>query len=239
MIMPPRLRQLALTAHVTTTVGWLGAVVVFLALAVIGLTSQDAQTVRGAYLVMEPAARLVLVPLAVASLLTGVVQSLGTPWGLFRHYWVLFKLLIAVFATIVLLIYMETFRLMAGVAADSSAALSVVRNSSPRLHAVLALLLLLVAMVLAIYKPRGMTRYGRRKLHEQRARSQSNTGVRPNHEPTPGPPRWVKLFGSIALVVLLLFVILLLTRGPGGHGPGRHILSDGSGGRTPSQSDDR
>jgi hypothetical protein len=128
--------------------------------------------VRGAYLVMEPAAWFVLVPLAFASLLTGIVQSLGTEWGLFRHYWVLFKLLITVFATIVLLIYMETFSFMAGVAADPSADLGVVRNASPRLHAALALLVLLVATVLAVYKPRGMTRYGWRKQHEQRTVSQ-------------------------------------------------------------------
>jgi hypothetical protein len=168
MTMSPRLRKFALTVHVTATVGWLGAIVVFLALAIIGLTSQDAQTVRGAYLVMEPAAWFVLVPLAFASLLTGIVQSLGTTWGLFRHYWVLFKLLITIFATIVLLIYMETFSFMAGVAADPSANLGAVRNASPGLHATLALLLLLVATVLAMYKPRGMTRYGRCKHHEQR-----------------------------------------------------------------------
>jgi hypothetical protein len=172
MTMAPRLRKFALTAHVTTTVGWLGAVACFLALAIVGLTSQDAQTVRGAYLVMEPAAWFVLVPLAFTSLLTGLVQSLGTEWGLFRHYWVLFKLLITVFATIVLLIYMETFSFMAGVAADPSADLGVVRNSSPRLHAVLALLVLLVATVLGVYKPRGMTRYGWRKQHERRTLSQ-------------------------------------------------------------------
>ena len=168
MTMPPRLRKFALTAHVTASVGWLGAVAGFLALAVVGLTSQDAQTVRGAYLVMEPAAWLVLVPLAFASLLTGIVQSLGTTWGLFRHYWVLFKLLMTVFATIVLLTYMETFSAMAGVAADPSADLALVRNASPTLHAVLALLVLLVATVLAVYKPRGMTPYGQRKQHEER-----------------------------------------------------------------------
>ena len=172
MTMTPWVRKLALTAHVTTTVGWLGAVVAFLALAVVGLTSQDAQTVRGAYLVMEPAAWLVLVPLAFASLLTGIIQALGTTWGLFRHYWVLFKLLISVFITIVLLIYMETLRVMAGVAADPNADLALVRNVSPGLHAVLALLVLFVAVVLAIYKPRGMTRYGWRKQHEERALSQ-------------------------------------------------------------------
>lgn len=168
MIMAPRLRKLALTAHITASVGWIGAVAAFLALAVVGLTSQDAATVRGAYLVMEPAARLVLVPLALASLLTGIVQSLGTTWGLFRHYWVLFKLVINVFATLVLLMYMGTFRYMAAVATDPSADLNTVRSASPMLHAVLALLVLLVATVLAVYKPRGMTAYGWKKLREER-----------------------------------------------------------------------
>jgi hypothetical protein len=159
----PSLRRFALTAHVTCSVGWLGAVVAFLALAVIGLTSQDPGMVRGAYLVMEPAAWWVLVPLAFASVLTGIVQSLGTSWGLFRHYWVVFKLLIAVFATIILLVYMRTFALMAAVAADPTADLGLVRNPSPLLHAVLALLALLVATTLAVYKPFGLTPYGRRQ----------------------------------------------------------------------------
>jgi hypothetical protein len=124
--------------------------------------------VRGAYLVMEPAAWLVLVPLAFASLLTGLVQALGTTWGLFWHYWVLFKLVINVVATAVLLLYMETFDAMADVAADPRSDLSAVRNVSPLLHAALALLLLLVATTLAVYKPRGLTPYGRRRQREQR-----------------------------------------------------------------------
>lgn len=155
--------------HVASSVGWLGAVAAFTALAVVGLTSDDAQTVRGAYLVMERAAWFVLVPFAFASLLTGLVQSLGTSWGLFRHYWILFKLLINLVATTVLLFYMETFGSMARVAADQSADLDLVRNVSPALHAALALLLLLTATVLAVYKPRGLTPYGRRKQREQRA----------------------------------------------------------------------
>ena len=162
----PRLRRFALTAHVVSSVGWLGAVVVFLALALIGLTGRDAQTVRGVYLVMEPAAWFVLVPFSLASLLSGVVQSLGTKWGLFRHYWVLFKLLITVFATIVLLAYMETFGRLADVAA-SGEDLGAVRNLSPMVHAALALVLLVVATVLAVYKPRGVTRYGRRKQRQE------------------------------------------------------------------------
>ncbi|MGH9881667.1 MAG: hypothetical protein ACRD6N_09555, partial [Pyrinomonadaceae bacterium] len=105
----------------------------------------------------------------------GLVSSLGTKWGLFRHYWVLFKLLINVFANIVLLIYMPTLDYFAGVAADttlSAGDLRMLRDPSAVLHSSLALLLLLVATVLGLYKPRGMTPYGRRKQHEQRMVSQ-------------------------------------------------------------------
>src|SRR5918993_3618662 len=100
MAFSPALRRFTFTTHVTSSVGWIGAVLVFLALAAIGLTSQDERTVRGAYLVMAPAAWFVLVPLAHASLLSGIALSLGTTSGLFRHHWVLVKLLITVFATV-------------------------------------------------------------------------------------------------------------------------------------------
>jgi len=177
MTMTPPVRKLALTAHVAASVGWLGAVAGFLALSVVGLTSDDARTVRGAYLVMEPAASLVLVPLAFASLLTGLVQGFGTTWGVFRHYWVLFKLVINVVATTILLLYLETFRVMADVAANPRADVADVRNPSPALHAGAALLLLLVATTLAVFKPKGVTRYGRRKQGEQRTVSQRESAV--------------------------------------------------------------
>lgn len=175
MTMTPRLRKLALTAHVTSSVGWLGAVAASLALAVTGLTSRDAQMVRAAYLMLELTGWYVLVPLSLASLLTGLVMSLGTTWGLFRHYWVLVKFLINVFANIILLMYMQTLSYLAGMAAEITLPggdLGGLRNPSPVLHASAALLLLLVAVTLSVYKPRGMTQYGRRKQHEQRTVSQ-------------------------------------------------------------------
>lgn len=166
MTMSPRIRQLALTAHVIASVGWLGAVAGVLVLAVAGLTSRDAQTVRAVYLVMDLTGWFVLVPFAAASLLTGLVQSLGTKWGLFRHYWVVVKLLITALATIVLLAYTQTLGYLSGLAA-SGADLGMLRSPSVVLHASAALLLLLAATVLAVYKPQGITRYGTRKQRQR------------------------------------------------------------------------
>ena len=105
MAMTPSLRKFALTMHVTSSVGWLGAVGAFLALAIAGLGSQDLQIVRAAYLAMHLITWFVIVPLSLAALSTGIVQSLGTTWGLFDHYWVGTKLLLTVLATAILLVH--------------------------------------------------------------------------------------------------------------------------------------
>lgn len=170
----PRLRKFALTAHVISSVGWLGAIAVFVALSVVGITSDEPPVVRASYIAMESIGWFVLVPLSVASLLTGLTQSLSTKWGLFRHYWVVVKLAINIAATVVLLMYMQTLSSLADIAAQPAAAqgdLDGLRSASPVLHAVAALALLVVAVTLSVYKPAGMTRYGQRKQHEPRSMS--------------------------------------------------------------------
>ena len=202
MTLSQRLRKLTFTTHVTSSVGWLGAVIVFLALAVVALTSADERTVRGAYLVMAPAAWFVLVPLAHASLLSGVVLSLGTTWGLFRHYWVVVKLGITVFATVILMIYMMTFRQMAGVAADPVVELGLVRNPSPLVHSVLALILLVVATLLGIYKPFGETPYGIRTQNERRRGSLSQAAaIGEVRESRRTYWVWIVVIGLVALFI--------------------------------------
>ncbi len=168
--MTPPVRKFALTAHVTSSVGWLGAVAAFLALAVAGLTSQDPQVVRAAYLAMELTAWFVIVPLSLASLVTGLVQSLGTTWGLFRHYWVLIKLVMTILATLALLVHMRPISYMARVAATTTIARADHRGVRVQLVATAgaALLVLLVATTLGVFKPRGITPYGRRKQNNQR-----------------------------------------------------------------------
>jgi hypothetical protein len=170
MTMTPRLRRVVFTAHVVSSVGWIGAVVAYLALVVAALTSEDAQTVRAAFLAME-LTFFVLVPLAFAALLTGVVQSLGTTWGLFRHYWVIFKLLLTVVATLVLLLHIQTVTSLADAVARTDGG-DLPGAGGELLHAGVGLLVLLLNVILAVYKPRGMTRYGQRKQHELRARRQ-------------------------------------------------------------------
>jgi hypothetical protein len=168
--MRPRTRKLALVAHVGCSVGWLGAVVTSLVLAVVALASRDALIVRAAYLVLEPLAWWALIPFSVAALVTGLIQSLGTSWGLLRHYWVLAKLLMNLSATAILLLYMQTLTHLADTARTTpiTGTTAALRDPSPVVHATAAVALLLVALVLSVYKPRGLTPYGQRAQSEQR-----------------------------------------------------------------------
>jgi hypothetical protein len=183
MTMTSGLRKFALTAHVTSSVGLLGSIAAFLALAVAGLTSEDTRMVRAAYPAMELIARFVIVPSAFASLLTGLIQSLGTPWGLFRHYWVVVKLLLTVFATVVLLVKMELIAYAARLAAETTLSPADLRVVGFQLvvHAAGGLLMLLAPTILSVYKPPGMTRYGRQEQRDQEALSQP---IRRQHDAT-------------------------------------------------------
>jgi hypothetical protein len=207
LLLTPILRKGALTAHVISSVGWLGAVGGFLALAIAGLASRDAQLVGAAYLAMELTAWFVIVPLAFASLLTGLVVSLGTRWGLFRHYWVLLKLVLTSFATVLLLVHMRAISALAAVARGTSFSAGDVGQRQVQVvgDAGAALLALIVATTLGVYKPGGMTPYGRRKQREERNIQSSLVDSTGEIDST---PRWVKVSGIFGAALILLFRIL-------------------------------
>ncbi|MFC8042825.1 DUF2269 domain-containing protein [Nocardia sp. NPDC057353] len=158
-----RTRQLALLAHIVSSVGWMGAVAVYVGLAVAVLAARDPLAVRGALTSMRISVYGVIVPLAFAALATGVILSTGTIWGLLRHYWVVFKLAFTVLGIGVLILYTDSIDYWARQALSAQSADSIVELRSPThlVHSAGGLVILLVAAVLSVYRPRGMTRYGR------------------------------------------------------------------------------
>jgi hypothetical protein len=217
--MIPSLRKLALTAHVTISVGWLGAVGGFLALALAGLTSESDQIVRAAYLAMELTGWFVIVPLCLASLPTGLVMSLGTEWGLFRHWWVVAKLFISVVATLLLLVHMQPVGHLARVVAETTLAQGELAGIRVQLvaDAGAALVALLAATVLSIYKPRGLTPYGRRRAAAALTGSTGSTGSTSAASPAISTARWVRAVAVLLAILALLFVIRHLGGGMAGH----------------------
>jgi hypothetical protein len=165
--MTSSLRKLALTVHLVVSLGWIGAVIAYMALGVSAVTSQDAQTVRAAWIAMEVTGWFVIVPLAIAAILTGLVVALGTPWGLFRYYWVLITLVLTILATVVLLLHMPTVTSLADQARSVDDA-HLGGLGGDLLHSGLGLVVLVAITALNLYKPRGLTRYGWRKRQEQR-----------------------------------------------------------------------
>ena len=165
--MPPRVRKFALASHLTFSVGWIGSVFAYVALGLAAARSQDPATVRGAWIAMELTGWYVIVPLALASLASGVLMAVGTKWGVFRHYWVLLSLALTTFATVILLMHMPAVTSMADVARQADPA-TLGALGGDLFHSTLGLTVLLVIQVLNVYKPPGMTRYGWRKQEERR-----------------------------------------------------------------------
>jgi hypothetical protein len=163
MALPARWRKVILTAHITTSVGWLGAVAAYIALDAAALASTDAETVRAAWLAREVTISWAIVPLALASVTIGVINALGTPWGLLRHYWVVMKLLLALAATGILLQETQSIRYAAEMASTSAD-----QMPGSLLHSVGGLVVLLTTTTLSVFKPRGLTRYGWRRQQQQR-----------------------------------------------------------------------
>ncbi len=211
MMMTPGVRKLALTTHVTSSVAWLGAVAAFLVLSIAGLTSQNPQTVRSAYIAMNLIGQFMIVPLSFAALLTGLIQSLGTSWGLLQHYWVLTKFALTIVATTLLLLHQFTAVTTAAelVSGTSLGVLPTTGRLGIQLmaDAGAAVLVLLVTTTLSVYKPWGRTAYGRQKSDE------ATLGEPVGAESPRQLPAGLKIFLTIIGLVVMGFVIVHLAGG--------------------------
>jgi uncharacterized membrane protein len=166
--LPPRWRNLLLTTHIVVAVGVLGTDLVLLTLGVTGLASGDAELIRAGYLTMRLLAEAVLLPLALAAPLTGILLGLGTPWGLARHWWVLTKLVLTIAVATA-----AVFVLRPALNRAAAEALQVPLAELPTtgigqlgvavtLASTGAVLVLVAIVTLAVFKPWGQTRLRRR-----------------------------------------------------------------------------
>lgn len=209
MFMTTRLRKAMLTSHITFSIGWLGAVVVFLVLAITGLTSKDSQLVRSSLLAMKLSAWFVIVPFCLTSLLTGVVQAAGTKWGLFRYYWIIIKLFLTIASTALLLLHLRPINYLAAEAAGAS--FSNVQQADAIINLIAksgaAMLVLLFITTISVYKPWGKIQW-----------VQGNDKGAGTDNSAANKKSW-KLYAVIALISLLLLVIIkhLLSGGMHGH----------------------
>ena len=154
--------------------GWIGAAAGYLVLGVLAAMSEEPLTIRAAWIGMEVIGWQAVVPLGCLAFLTGLVMSLGTPWGLVRHYWVLFALVLTVLALTVLILHMPTVTAGAELArtVDDRA---VIALGGDVLHPALGLVVLIVVAVLNVYKPRGVTGF-RRKRRQPSSSSATRAG---------------------------------------------------------------
>jgi hypothetical protein len=197
IIMSPRLNKLMLTTHITFSIGWFGTVAAFLALSIAGLSGNE-QVVRACYIGMDLIAWFIILPFCICSLLTGLAQSLFTAWGLFKHYWIVVKLVLTLIATLVLLAHMQPITYLAKVAADTPLSLPELMNLRIRLiaDAGAAMFVLLATTAISVYKP-----WGKIVL-----------GSLPRFQPTTRKPIGIYLLIGFAIVIVL-FIILHLSSG--------------------------
>ena len=159
--------RLLLATHIIVSVGWLGIVVAKLVLGLRAMTS-DAPEVSDALYASMQVVDAAFPPAAVATLLTGVFLSLGTKWGLLRHYWIVTKLglTVGVIVTGIALMDRLVRESISGQAVNDPAILGIVSAPTTLLISLSAahVLMLGVATVVSVYKPWGKTWFGRQKF---------------------------------------------------------------------------
>jgi hypothetical protein len=185
-------RQLTVWLHVITSVAWMGEALALASLLILSLTTHD-QSVRVSAISMANHLDMTLLAnLANASAFTGFFLAAATPWGFFRHWWVLAK-----FAITVIQLYLGIF-VLSGALRD---AVLDARTGAPA-PAALALGTCLMAGALAfqawlsVPKPWGRTPWAAQ-------------GARGKAAKLPTAPEWMFALAVLAVVADLAAAAML------------------------------
>ena len=92
----PGQRKAMVAAHIVVSVGLLGLSTALFVLATAAALTSDLATTQAAYRSMAIFTRGIVQPVAIVTLVTGIILSLGTKWGLFQHTWIVVKLALTV-----------------------------------------------------------------------------------------------------------------------------------------------
>ncbi|MFK4269354.1 DUF2269 family protein [Streptomyces milbemycinicus] len=153
-------RRALLVVHVVVSVGWLGLTLCLLALGIAGAASGSADTAEAAYRAMKIFGDWLIAPISLASLLSGVALSLGTPWGLARYRWVYIKFWLTVPAVGASIVALRAE--IASAAGDASAGRAVPSAVDLVIAPSVALGVYLFLTAISVLKPWGLTARGRR-----------------------------------------------------------------------------
>lgn len=160
-VLSPGQRKLAVAAHVILSVGLLGVSTVLFILAAVAATSADAETSRAAYRAMGILTSGVTQAGAVGALVTGLILSFGTKWGVFQYYWIVTKLVLTA-ATVINGMVVVGGYVRQAVALTSGTAPSAADLGNMPMLLVAAtgagVLMLGAATVISVYKPWGAIR---------------------------------------------------------------------------------
>lgn len=160
----PPVRRALLVVHVAVSVSWLGLTLGLLTLGITAYTTGDPTLTEASYRAMKVFSDWLLVPVVVTTLVSGLVLSLGTPWGLARHRWVWIKFWITLVTGAA-----TVFALRPGIVHAASS--GGVPDSSLVAAPSVATAAYLFMTVISVLKPWGLTRRGRRHRAERVVRT--------------------------------------------------------------------
>ncbi|MBB6670194.1 DUF2269 family protein [Cohnella nanjingensis] len=150
-----------LTLHLLFSAIMLGVAIVFLFLSITAANTNDEGVLQACYTMMHMLAKTTVRYSTIAALATGILLSVWTPWGLFKHYWIIAKEVLTFFFIIIgpIGMYWWTLRAVTLVSSERGHAVLdpdfIVNSGQLRIGIVLQIVSLVGLFAISVFKPWG------------------------------------------------------------------------------------